>query len=111
MKVVFEQIRSFEFEISSDNGNIVGKIELFQNLENSEHFRFRTLEAEMFRLIPTFPTNEDGQPLHISDEMFWVMREFPSERKGKNEFVAKDIDEAIKIVLAQIELYYKHILP
>lgn len=110
MKVIFELIKSFEFNISSDNGSIRGKIELFQDLENPERFRFSTSEAEVFQLIPTFPQNEEGQPLHISDELIWTERTFPTGNDSKKEFTAKDINEAIKIVLSQIELFYKHIL-
>lgn len=110
MKVVFELIKSFEFEISSDKGKIRGKVEIFQNVENSKHFRFSTSEAEMFRLTPTFPQNEKEQPLHITDEMLWTERIFSGTNNGKKEFIAEDVDEAIRFGLLQIETFYNHLL-
>lgn len=110
MKVVFELIKSFEFDISSDYRNIRGKIELYQNLENPEHFRFSSYEAEMFNLTPTFPQNEEAELLHLSNEVLWTERIFPTGNIVEKEFTAKDVNEAVKFVLSQIELFHKHIV-
>lgn len=110
MKVIFELIKSFEFDILLDDKSIRGKIELFQNLEKPELFRFRTYEVEIFHLTPTFPQNEKGQSLHFSDELLWTERSFPAISNDKKEFAAKDVNEAIKYILAHIESFYQHVV-
>lgn len=109
MKIVFELIKTFAFDILSDNGNIKGKIELFRDIGSPKQFRFSTYEAEMFHLNPTFPRNDIGQPLHLADEMLWIERTFPIGNYEGETFMAENVDEAIKIALSQIESFYQHI--
>jgi hypothetical protein len=110
MKVIFELIKTLEFEILSDCGKIKGKMELFRNLENSEHFRLSTSEAEMFRLASTFPQNDEGKPIHNTDEILWTEKTFPTNINDTKEFMAKGESEAVKIVLSRIEAFYHHVL-
>lgn len=109
MKIVFELIKTFTFDILSDSGNIRGRVELFQNVENPKQFRFGTYEAEMFHLNPTFPQNDEGQPLHSSDEMLWIERTFPTRSQDKKNFVAENVDEAVEVILSHIESFHQHI--
>lgn len=110
MKVIFELIKSFEFDISSNDEKIKGRIELFRSLENPESFRYKTYETEIFQLIPTFPKDNKEQPTHNSDEMLLVERTFPSGNKLEKEFMARNENEAINFVLSKIEAFYCHVL-
>lgn len=110
MRIIFELVKTFEFEILSNKEKIKGKLELFRNLENSEHYRFSTSEAEMFRLIPSFPSDDKGKPLHDTDETLWTERTFPGTRNATKEFMAKNETEAVKIALSQVEAFYNHVL-
>lgn len=110
MMIIFELIKTFEFELLSNDKKIRGKIELFRDLKNSEHYRFATSEAELFRLSPTFPMDEKGNPLHDSDETLWTEKIFPGIKNEAKEFNAENETEAIKIVLSRIEAFYHHVL-
>jgi hypothetical protein len=110
MIIIFELVKSFEFEIKSDNSSMKGRVDLLQNIKEPSEFRFSTSELEMFRLIPVFPMNEDNEPLHTSDDLLWVKRTFPMESENEKTFVAASIDEAKQFVLSQLEFFHKRIL-
>jgi len=110
MRIIFELIKTFEFEILSNNEKIKGRIELFRDLANSELYRFATLEAEIFRLIPSFPSDDEGNPLHDSDETLWTQRTFPGSKIQAKEFTAKSEAEAIETIISEIEAFYRHVL-
>jgi hypothetical protein len=76
----FVLLKTIEVDIAFSNeadGQWTTRIELFQDTENPDHFRCHMWELEMFRLTPTFPTDENDQPLHISDDTIMVERLFP----------------------------------
>lgn len=109
MKQVFELVKSFLFEFSGDQETIRGKLELFQNIDDPQHFRFATSEADMFSVSPTFPRDEDSNPIRVSDETIWVERTFPGGNIASGEFTAENPGEACKIVLEQIKLFEDHL--
>jgi hypothetical protein len=115
MKTVFELIKTFEFDIESDNEELENeslefKIELLQNLEDPEHFRFRIYETELFRMHPSFPRDEKEQPLHVTTEILWTERTLAGLRYKKQEFRAKEVSEAVDIILSEIDSVYRHLL-
>jgi hypothetical protein len=108
MKVIFEVIKILEFEILSENEKIRGRVELLQNLNNPNHFRFNTLESDMFRLKLSFPERDEGRLFDETDEVLWALRTFP--KMVDKEFFANDTDEAVRKMLSMIESFYKHLL-
>lgn len=59
---------------------------------------------------PSFPSCENGEALHDTDETVWTEKTFPCIETPKTEFVARTETEAVEIVLVEIEAFYQHVL-
>jgi hypothetical protein len=108
---IFEVVKTVELDIRFGDDSWSIRIELLQDTEVKDHFRCHVWELELFRLTPTFPQDENGQPAHISDDMLMVDRGIPRSRIDypREDIIAADVDAAIGIVLDDLKRNLKHI--
>ncbi|MFQ6017092.1 MAG: hypothetical protein ACE5KF_02760 [Kiloniellaceae bacterium] len=95
---IFELMKIVEIDCAFGGQMVPVRIELYRDTENASRFRCRLWEREAFRLTPTFPQNEAGQPTEISDD------EILAERSGQlskefDDFMAPDPETALTVVL------------
>jgi hypothetical protein len=74
---VFQLVRTLELDIQFGENGWTTRIELFQDTESQDQFRCHVWELEMFRLTPTSPMDERGQPMHVCDDVIMVDRGIP----------------------------------
>ena len=104
---VFEKIKTIEFDVTLGEESFSIRFELFRDTERKDHFRCHMWELEFFRLTPTFPMNDKGQPHNISDDI--VMAERSTKlNKSYDDFIAPDPDTALHMVLEDFKLRLEH---
>ena len=108
---VYELIKTLELDIRLGDDSYTFRIELFVDTEHENRFRCRVWEFEMFRLVPTFPQNEQGEPVHISDDVMMVDRGIPRSRVQYpvEDIVAPSVDAAVEIVLRDLKDHLDHV--
>jgi hypothetical protein len=104
---IFELVKTVELDIRFGDNSWSIRIELLQATEVKDHFRCHVWELELFRLTPTFPQDENGQPARISDDMLMVDRGIVGSRIAypKEDIIAADVDAALAIVLDDLKQY------
>jgi hypothetical protein len=102
---LYELGKSYELDVRLADVTYKMRIELFRNTEKSDHFRCHVWELEMFRLTPTFPMDDSGQPAALSDDMVMVDRGIPRSRGSypREEIVAPTIEAAFEIVMTDLK--------
>jgi hypothetical protein len=108
---IFELVKTVELDIRLGDNSWSIRIELLQATEAKDHFRCHVWELEMFRLTPTFPQDERGQPSHISDDALMVDRGIVGSRIAypTEDIVAVDVDAALAIVLDDLKQYLERV--
>jgi hypothetical protein len=108
---IFELVKTVELDIRLGDDSWSIRIELLQDAEAKDHFRCHVWELELFRLTPTFPQDEMGQPAHTSDDVAMVDRGIPRSRIAypREDIIAADVDAALRIVLDDLKQYLKHV--
>ncbi|HSE83878.1 MAG TPA: hypothetical protein VLB01_04970 [Thermodesulfobacteriota bacterium] len=100
---LFELIKTVEFDLALGEQILSIRFELFQDIERKDHFRCHMWELEFFRLTPTFPMNDKGQPQNTSDDIAMAERSFKLS-KSYDDFTASDADAALNTVLEDFKL-------
>ena len=110
MSPVYELGKTYELDVRLGEVTFKMRIELFRNTEKPDHYRCHVWELEMFRLTPTFPMDESGQPAQISDDMVMVDRGIPSSRVSypREDIVAPSIEAALEIVMNDLKISLEH---
>jgi hypothetical protein len=108
---IYELVKTVELDIQFGDDSWSIRIELLQDTEAQERFRCHVWEIELFRLTPTFPQDENGQPAHVSDGALMVDRGIPrsSIRYPEEDIIAADVDAALEIVLDDLKRYLEHV--
>ncbi|HEX3035924.1 MAG TPA: hypothetical protein VHT73_12510 [Thermodesulfobacteriota bacterium] len=99
---VFELVKTSEFDLILGEESFSIRFELFQDTERKDHFRRHIWELESFRLTPTFPMDNQGQPQDISDDIVMVERSTKLSQ-SYDDFIAPDPDTALNIVLEELK--------
>lgn len=108
---MFELVKVLELDIVLGDDLIPVRIEILQDSARNDFFRCRIWELEHFRLVPTFPMDEDGKPLHISDDVIQVERSSSYQIFNKLEyrgFVATNAEAAMQMVMDDLKSYLEH---
>ncbi len=94
---VFELVRTVEVDLELGEELIPQRIELLRAVDDPTRFRCRIWELEYFRLRPTFPQDEAGEPEHESDDELLVERAHQLKRNYL-DFTAPDEEAALQRV-------------
>ncbi len=86
------------------------RLEVFQAVNRGDLFRYRAWELELFRLQPSFPQDEAGDPLHLSDDALLVNRPLPLELPGSENFTADSVAEAVDVAIKDLRRTLEHIV-
>lgn len=107
---VYEWAKTLELDLQLGEDSLTLRIELFCNTEKDNHFRCHVWELEMFRLTPTSPMDENGQPSHICDDILMVDRGIPRSHipYPLKDIAAPDIEAALEIVLSDLKGFLEH---
>ena len=107
---VYELVKVAETDIRFGDHAWTYRIELLRDTEDAGRFRCHVWETELFRLTPSFPRDENGQPAHVSDDTLMVERSIPRSRikYPSEDIVAPDADAALEIVLTDLRKYLEH---
>ena len=108
---VFELVKVIEVDITVGDDLIPTRIEILQDTARSDFFRCRVWELERFRLIPRFPMDENGTPLHISDDVIQVERSTTYAIFNKLDyrgFAAANVEAAVQMVIDDLKSFLEH---
>ena len=86
------------------------RMEVFQAVGREDLFRYRAWELELFRLQPTFPQDEAGDPLHLSDDALLVNRPLPLALTGSDSFTTGSVAEAVDVALEDLRRTLEHVI-
>ena len=105
MSPLYELGKSYELDVRLGEVTYKMRIELFRNTEKADHFRCHVWELELFRLTPTFPMDDHGQPAVVSDDMVMVDRGIPRSNLSypQEDIVAPSIEAAFEIVMTDLK--------
>jgi hypothetical protein len=108
---IYELARSLELDLEFGNDSFTFRIELFRDTENANRFRCHVWDLEMFRLTPTFPHDQNGEPAHTCDDIVMVDRGMPRSQIAypREDIVALDLDAALEIVLSDLKAFLEHV--
>jgi len=106
---IFHLARTIEVDLQIEDDAWPLRIELYRDSADETHFRARVWLLEAFRLQPTFPQTESGLPTdEPTDEELFVEWTYNLERDF-DSFEADSDEEALDLVLSQIEDSLMHI--
>jgi hypothetical protein len=98
---IFELFRTIELDVALRDG-ITVRIELLRARGEPGVYRARVLRSDLFRLTPSFPRDEDGEPTERTDD--GVLVDWSAILSGDYErFTAQDDDAAEALVLADVQ--------
>jgi hypothetical protein len=108
---IFELVKVAELDIRLGDNSWSIRIELLRDTGTADHFRCHVWELELFRLTPSFPRNENGQPEHITDDVLMVDRGIARSQIAypREDIVAPDVEAALEIVLGDLKDFLKHV--
>ena len=108
---IFESVKIVELDLRFGDDSWSIRIELLRDTEASDHFRCHVWELEMFRLTPTFPTDENDLPAHISDDILMVDRGIAHSQIAypREDIIAADVDSALEVVLTDLRGFLEHV--
>lgn len=108
---VYKLVKTIEVDIQLGDDSWTTRIELLRNTEKKNRFRCHVWEFESFRLTPTFPMNEKGQPSHVSDDLIMVERGIARSdiaTRTHESFVASSIDAALDMIIDDLKRFLEH---
>ena len=105
MSPVYELGKTYELDVRLGEVTYKIRVELLRNTEKADHFRCHVWELELFRLTPTFPMDEKGQPAAISDDTVMVDRgmNLGIRDSAQEDIVAPSIEAAFAIVMNDLK--------
>lgn len=99
----YELVKVLEIDVDIGNEQFSLRLELLQCTLESNCFRAHISRPEFCRIQSTFPQNQEGQPVHQpSDEVIFVNWSYYLSR-DYTRFEALSPDDAIQLVLNDIE--------
>ncbi len=104
---LFELVRTLEVDLRLGEDHVPLRIELFGDLADATRFRCHVWEREFFRLTPTFPQDDAGEPKDVSDDELLVERS-TQLRGDYDDFTAPDADAALKRVMEDLAERLEH---
>jgi len=107
---LYELANTYELDVRLGEDSYSLRIELFRNTETEGHFRCHAWELERFRLTPTFPMDENGNPTHVSDDLLMVDRGIAHSETHYQlgDIVAPDVEAALEIVVDDLKRFLEH---
>lgn len=106
---IFELVKTVELDIQlSDDITYPNRIEIFRDTAQTNRFRCRVWELESFRLIPSFPKNEDDEPSPSTDDIIMVERGIAKSAiasRLNNIFEVSGIDNALDLILRDLKKF------
>ena len=96
---VFRLVDTFEVDLKLGELEYTLRVELFQDTERDDQFRARTWEAELSRLIPRYPEDEEGEPTETTEDTVMVERPIPGGMVDHEPFVAASREAALEAIL------------
>lgn len=105
---VFSLVKLLEVDLSGGDDSWTERIEIWEDTEDSTRFRCRFWQSEPFRLTPSFPRNEQGQPAHHTDDILLVERNFTGQTVTLEPFPAANVDAAVAIALGDLKRFIEH---
>lgn len=109
---VFELVKVIELDIRmSDEEAWTTRIELFREMEQSDVYRCRVWESEMFRLTPSFPRNAENEPAHVTDDTIMVERGIAGSdiaSRLSKPFNARSAEAALEMVVEDLKKFIEH---
>jgi hypothetical protein len=108
---LYELARTFEVDLQLGGDSLTFRIEFFRNTDATDRFRCHVWDLERFRLKPTFPRDDNGEPSHVCDDIVMVERGMPRSRipYPLEDIVAPDLDAALEIVLNDLKAFLDHV--
>ncbi|HLL16227.1 MAG TPA: hypothetical protein VK388_14275 [Pyrinomonadaceae bacterium] len=109
---VLQLVRTLELDLRFGENGWTTRIELFQDTEREDRFRCRVWELEMFRLTPTSPMDENGQPEHVCDDVLMVHRGIPRGEVASlmhETFTAPGVEAALEMVMTDLKNFLEHV--
>ena len=106
---VFELVKVIELDITLGEETFPTRIELFREGAQGHYFRCHVWQLELFRLQPSFPRHEDGQPAHISDDVLMVDRGIAFHKLDYDGFTAPDADSALEMIIQDLDNFLSHV--
>ncbi len=109
---VFELVKVIELDITLGDDFIPTRIEIFQDTERTDFFRCRIWELEYFHMVPTFPMDKDGKPMHVSDSIVQVERSTTYrifKDLSYDGFAATDADAALQKIIDDLKSFLEHV--
>ena len=105
MSPLYDLAKTCELDVRLGDVAYKIRIELFRNTEKKDHYRCHVWELELFRLTPTFPMDEKGQPADISDDLVMVDRgtNLGIRDSTKEDIVAPSIEAALELVMNDLK--------
>ena len=105
---IFTLARVVEVDLALGEESWSERIEIWQDSEDSTRFRCRFWETEPFRLIPSFPRDEQGEPAHQTEDTLLVERSLTGQGITLEPFHAATIEEAVTIALGDLRRFIEH---
>lgn len=109
----FELVKTIELDIQlRDDDSWTTRIELFRDTEQSNHYRCRVWEHELFRLTPSFPRNEKNEPAHVTDDSIMVERGIAHSEiasKLNKPFESPSIEAALEMIVEDLKKFLEHV--
>jgi hypothetical protein len=105
---VFELVKVIELDLTFGDDFMPHRIEILRDTSNSNFFRCRIWEFENFNLIPTFPCDDNGKPLHISTDIVPVERSISYRIRNKLDytgFEASSTEAALQLIIEDLKLF------
>jgi hypothetical protein len=106
---IYELIKVIEVDIELGEDAWTARIELFQDTERKDFFRCNVWERELFRLIPSFPRDENNEPAHFTDDAILVKRPIAHSKLDYKGFVAPDQDTALKMIIDDLKYFLEYV--
>jgi hypothetical protein len=106
---VFRLVDTVEVDLALAETTYTLRIELFQDTERADQYRARTWESELFRLVPSFPQDEVGDPTDECDDVLFVQRAIPGGMVDHQPFCAPSREAALDSVLDDLRSFLAHV--
>lgn len=105
---VFSLVRVVEVDLAFGDDSWTERIEIWQDTEDSTRFRCRFWELEPFRLIPSFPQDQQGHPINQTDDTLLVERALTGQTVTLEPFHAASVERAVAIALDDLRRFIEH---
>ena len=106
---VYELVRTLEIDLDIEGDAWPVRLELYRDREDETHFRARVWLLETFRVQPTFPQGDDGQPQDDAGDEDVLVEWSYNLREDFDSFAAPSAEDALEQVMTSIEDFVAHV--